>query len=85
MGGAFREYYKTIPVDIRQSFGSTSKTAEFVYNDLNEQTKELQADKEKLRKALLEAADDIEEWSKEHKFDNWNRPDKYRKIAEEMK
>jgi predicted RNase H-like nuclease (RuvC/YqgF family) len=44
----FREYYKKIPVDIRQSFGSTSKTAEYVYDGLQKEIKSLE---QKLKEA----------------------------------
>lgn len=37
----FKDYYKTIPVDIRHTFGSTFKTAEYVYKEQQKQIDKL--------------------------------------------
>ena len=42
---------------------------------------ELQKQNKELKTELLEASGLIEEWSSVHSFDDWNRSEKYRKIA----
>ena len=44
----------------------------------------LQKRNKELKTELLEASGLIEEWSAVHSFDDWNRPEKYRLIANKV-
>ena len=62
-------------------FDEESYNTDMVNRILVEVEKEKDKRIKELEDALLDAAELIEGWSDIHKFDDWNRADKYRALA----